>query len=297
MSDALKEIILGDIKPLRTGKVRSIYDLGDKFLFVATDRISAYDCILPNPIPEKGKVLNQLSTFWFDFLKDICGNHYISDEINDFPDELKSYSDILTGRSMLVKKAKVLPVECIVRGSISGSAWKEYLKNNTVHGTKMAEGLKESEEFPEPLFTPSTKADEGHDINISYEEMLEITGKDVGEKLKNISINIFKKSRELMRSKGIILADTKFEFGIDENGEIILIDEVLTPDSSRFWPLDKFEAGRSQESYDKQFVRDYLSSLDWDKTPPAPELPEEIISNTRKKYLEIYEIITDKKLK
>jgi len=292
---AYSEIDLIDLKPVKTGKVRSIYDLGDSFLFVATDRVSAYDSILPTPILDKGKVLTQVSKFWFDFIKDIVDVHILTADFADFPDSLKKYETQLKGRSMIVKKAQVIPVECVVRGYLSGSAWVEYVKKGTVNEVSMPKGLEESEKLVSPIFTPATKAESGHDENIHFNKMCEIIGKDLSEKLQDLSIRIYVKARDYMESKGIILADTKFEFGLID-GNIILIDEVLTPDSSRFWPKDLYEKGKSQESYDKQFVRDYLNKISWDRNPPAPELPDEIVSNTRQKYLDIYKIITGKSL-
>lgn len=292
---ALSDIKLGNISPIKTGKIRSIYDLGDKFLFVASDRISAYDSILPNPVPDKGKVLSQLSKFWFGYLKGVVENHFITDTIEEYPEELKSFGDILEGRSMLVTKAEVIPIECVVRGYISGSAWVEYQKQGTVNGEPMPKGLKESDKLPNPIFTPSTKAETGHDENISFRKMVEIIGKELSEELKEKSLAVYCKARDYLETKGIILADTKFEFGLS-NGQVHLIDEVLTPDSSRFWPKASYKPGKGQESYDKQFVRDYLNQIKWDRNPPAPSLPEEIISKTRQKYLEIYRIICGRDL-
>ena len=292
---ALSDIKLGNVLPIKTGKIRSIYDLGDKFLFVASDRISAYDSILPNPVPDKGKVLSQLSKFWFGFLKDVVENHFISDNIEDYPEEFKPFKDILEGRSMLVMKADVIPIECVVRGYISGSAWVEYQKQGTVNDEPMPEGLQESDKLMKPIFTPSTKAESGHDENISFKKMVNIIGKELSEELKEKSLAVYCKARDYLETKGIILADTKFEFGLS-NGQVHLIDEVLTPDSSRFWPKAGYKPGKGQESYDKQFVRDYLNQIKWDRNPPAPSLPEEIISKTRQKYLEIYKIISGKDL-
>jgi len=282
------------IDVVNKGKVRDIYEIDDNLLLVVTDRISAFDYVLPNPIPSKGVCLNQLSKFWFEYTKDIVPNHMISTELDDFPEVLQDYSEQLEYRSMLVKKTKVIPIECIVRGYISGSAWKSYKKDGTVCGIKLSSGLRESEQFDEPLFTPSTKADTGHDINISFEEMEEIAGDDVSEQLKKFSLGLYTTAAEYARKKGIIIADTKFEFGMLDD-EIILIDEVLTPDSSRFWPADRYELGRSQPSFDKQFVRDYLDTTGWDKNSPPPQLPEEVIKETQRKYQEAYEKITEKK--
>ena len=290
---------LKDITLLKKGKVRNIYDLGDELLFVTTDRISAFDVIMPNGIPSKGRVLNMLSVFWFEFTKDIIENHMITadpDEMVSATRELLPYKEMLAGRSMLVKKAEPIMTECVVRGYISGSAWKDYKKTGMVCGIKLPEGLKESQKLADPIFTPSTKADEGHDLNISEEETKQIVGEDVFEFLKEKSLAIYKKASEYAESKGVIIADTKFEFGkIGDN--IILMDEALTPDSSRFWPKNDYKPGRTQESFDKQFVRDYLETLNWDKTPPGPELPEDIILKTSEKYKEAYKILTGKELK
>jgi len=287
----MKNIQIKEYPLLRSGKVREIYDLGDSLLFIATDRISAFDCILPTPIPDKGKVLTKVSLFWFDYLKNVVENHLITADVEKFPEPLSAYAAELDGRSMIVKKAEVLPVECIVRGYLAGSGWKEYQKNGTVTGIKLPDGLLESSELPEPIFTPSTKAESGHDINISFDETVEIIGKELAEKVRDVSLKLYSKARDHAKSRGIILADTKFEFGLAD-GNLILIDEVLTPDSSRFWPLDSYEPGKSQPSFDKQFVRDYLSSLDWDKEPPAPELPGEIVEKTREKYFQALKMLT-----
>lgn len=278
----------------KRGKVRDIYDLGDKLLLVVTDRISAFDVILPNGIPNKGMVLNQISKFWFRQTMDLIPNHFLSSDVNDYPEVFQKYSDVLNGRSMLVKKTNPLPVECIVRGYISGSGWKEYKNSQSVCGINLPDGLQESSKLDNPIFTPSTKAEEGeHDENITFEKTVELIGKELAEKVKNISISLYSKARDIADNTGIIIADTKFEFGIDNtNGELILIDEALTPDSSRFWPKDQYKPGGSQPSFDKQFVRDYLSSIDWDKTPPGPELPEEIVKKTSEKYLEALNRIT-----
>lgn len=277
------------------GKVRDIYDLGDKLLIVASDRLSAFDVIMESPIPFKGAVLTKISKFWFDFLAGEVENHLISDCVKDFPKPYCDHADQLAGRSMLVKKTKVLPVECIVRGYITGSGWKSYLKEGHVCGQVLPTGLKQCQQLPEPLFTPTTKAELGaHDENISYEQCVETVGKEAAEYIKEKSISIFKKASEYARSKGIILADTKFEWGVID-GKIILIDEVLTPDSSRFWPADKYEVGRDQESYDKQFVRNYLESIDFDKSGKGIILPDDIIKITSEKYIECYEKLTGQK--
>lgn len=282
------------LKVFKKGKVRDVYETNDSLLLIVTDRISAFDFVLHEPIPNKGICLTQISKFWFDFFKDAVPSHLISTEITNFPEELKEHEETLTGRSMLVKKAKVFPVECIVRGYISGSAWKSYQKDGTVCGIKLPEGLKESDKFDEPLFTPSTKAESGHDINISFEKMKELIGKEDAEKIRDLSLSIYKKGAEYAFTKGIIIADTKFEFG-KIGDQIILVDEILTPDSSRFWPADLYESGKSQPSFDKQYVRDYLSSTGWDKNSDPPHLPEEIVIETQKKYQEAYEKITDQK--
>src|SRR6056297_641290 len=263
-------------KEFKKGKVRDIYEADDKLLLIVTDRISAFDWVLPEAIPNKGICLTQISAFWFDYFKDIIPNHMISADITKFPTELQKYTDQLYGRSMLVKKAKVLPIECIVRGYISGSAWRSYKKDNTVCGMKLPSGMQESEQFDEPLFTPSTKAETGHDENISYEEMEKIIGAEDAAKLKELSLKIYKTAAEYARKKGIIIADTKFEFG-KIGDQIIIVDELLTPDSSRFWPADEYEPGKGQPSFDKQYVRDYLSSTDWDKNSNPPHLPEEVV--------------------
>lgn len=283
------------LKAFKRGKVRDVYEINDKLLLVVTDRISAFDYVLPDPIPNKGICLTQISKFWFDFFRDTVPNQVISTEVDDFPEMLREHKDVLSGRSMLVKKAEIFPIECIVRGYISGSAWKSYQKDGSVCGIKLPEGLKESDKFDEPLFTPSTKAESGHDINISFEKMVELIGEEDAEKIKDLSLKIYKDGAEYARKKGIIIADTKFEFG-KIGDEIILVDEVLTPDSSRFWPADLYEPGKSQPSFDKQYVRDYLSSTGWDKNSSPPHLPEDVIEETTKKYKEAYERVTGKKL-
>ncbi|MDY0359976.1 MAG: phosphoribosylaminoimidazolesuccinocarboxamide synthase [Desulforegulaceae bacterium] len=286
MSDAVKETLFKDLNLINRGKVRDLYDLGDSILMVATDRISAFDVILPEPVPGKGKVLTKLSLFWFDFLKDIVPNHLISANVEDYPNECHKYKNELEGRSMLVKKAQPFPVECVARGYISGSGWKSYLKTKEVCGIRLPDNLKESDKLDEPLYTPSTKEEVGtHDINISFEESAALIGIENAEKLKQLTLNIYKKASDYARTKGIIIADTKFEFGLYKN-EIILIDEVLTPDSSRFWPESQYVPGGSQPSFDKQFVRDYLEKINWDKTPPAPSLPKDVILKTADKYRE-----------
>lgn len=282
---------LEGVKFLRSGKVRDIYEIDDYLLIVATDRVSAFDVVLPNGIPGKGKVLTQISLFWFKQVKDLIDNHIVSANVDEFPEPLKKYKEILEGRSMLVKKAKPLPVECIVRGYITGSGWKDYQKTGSVCGIKLPEGLIESQKLPEPIYTPSTKAEEGHDINISFEETVKILGKDIANKVKELTLSIYKRASEIAEKKGIIIADTKMEYGIFD-GKLILIDELLTPDSSRFWSMRDYKPGKSQDSYDKQIVRDYLLSIKWDKKPPAPELPEDIIKKTAERYEEIFRILT-----
>lgn len=284
-----------DLKLFRRGKVRDVYDLEDKLLVISTDRISCFDVVLPTCIPHKGEVLTKLSLFWFELIKDIIENHLVTADVNKYPAVLQKYKDEIIGRSMLVKKAKGIPIECVVRGYLSGSGWKEYQKSQSICGIKLPAGLKESDKLPEPIFTPSTKEDVGHDINVSQEYVEKQVGKDVTQKLKNLSIAIYKKASDYAQTKGIIIADTKFEFGFYQD-KIILIDEVLTPDSSRFWPKDGYCQGKGQPSFDKQFVRDYLESLDWDKTPPAPDLPQDIISKTTEKYINALKMLTGRGL-
>lgn len=288
-----KVILSTDIKEypvFSRGKVRDVYDLGDRLLIVTTDRVSAFDCVLPNGIPGKGKVLTSMSLFWFELIKDLVDSHLVTADISQFPANLQEYADILEGRSMLVVKAKRIDIECVVRGYISGSLWKELLEarrkgTNMVHGFSFPPNLKESEQLPEPLFTPATKAEDGHDENISLEQMINVVGRETAELCRDKSLAIYKKAAEYARSRGIIIADTKFEFGF-HNGKFIIIDEVLSPDSSRFWPVSQYAPGKGQPSFDKQFIRDYLAGLDWDKNPPAPPLPEEIILKSAEKYRE-----------
>jgi phosphoribosylaminoimidazole-succinocarboxamide synthase len=281
------------LKPPKRGKVRDIYDLGDSLLIVATDRISAFDVVLPNAIPEKGRVLTQISKFWFSKTEKIVKNHLISADVRDYPPICKPHATVLEGRSMLVKKAKPLPVECIVRGYLSGSGLKEYREKGSVSGIKLPAGLTEASRLPEPIFTPSTKAEVGeHDLNIDFDTVIRLVGKDVAGKIKKYTLDIYQRACELAEAKGIIIADTKLEFGIF-NGEVILIDEVLTPDSSRFWPKSGYREGVTQKSFDKQFVRDYLLDLKWDQRPPAPALPDEVVQKTSKKYLEVLKMLTN----
>jgi len=286
---------LGDIEFFKRGKVRDVYDLRENLLIVSTDRISCFDVVLPTNIPHKGEVLTKLSLFWFEFIKDIIPNHLVTANIDEFPEELIKHKEILKGRSMLVRKAKSIPVECVVRGYLSGSGWKEYKDTQSICGIKLPKGLKESDKLPEPIFTPATKEDVGHDINVTQEYIEKEIGKDIAIKLKDVSMSLYKKASDYAESKGIIIADTKLEFG-RAGDEIILIDEVFTPDSSRFWPKDENKPGNPQPSFDKQFVRDYLETLDWDKTPPGPELPEEIVNKTSQKYLKALKMITEKEL-
>jgi phosphoribosylaminoimidazole-succinocarboxamide synthase len=285
-----------DLKLLTSGKVRDVYQLdNDRLLFVATDRISAFDYVLATGIPNKGRVLTQISLFWFDFLSDIVPNHLVTADVERYPQELRKYDDQLRGRSMIVQQAQMYPVECVVRGYISGSAWKEYKASGKVCGIELPAGLRESEAFPEPIFTPATKATTGHDENIPFSRMCEILGTETASHLRDLTLRIYKKAAAYARQRGIIIADTKFEFGRTAHG-ITLADEVLTPDSSRFWPADTYEPGRSQESYDKQYVRDYLEEIRWNKQPPAPALPAEVTARTSEKYLDAYFRITGHRL-
>jgi len=292
MSNPVMETNFEDLKLLQRGKVRDMYDLGDHLLMVATDRLSAFDVVMPDPIPDKGKVLTQISLFWFEAMGSIIPNHLITGDVGQFPEVCRPYADILKGRSMLIKKTKPLAIECVVRGYISGSGWKSYQKSGTVCDIKLPNGLRESDQLPEPIFTPSTKAELGaHDENIGFDEAADIVGRPLAEKVMDISLAIYKKGSELAAEKGIIIADTKFEFGM-EGDDLILIDEVLTPDSSRFWPQASYAPGGAQKSYDKQYVRDYLLSINYDKTPPGPTLPKDVIEATRKKYVEALKQLT-----
>jgi phosphoribosylaminoimidazole-succinocarboxamide synthase len=285
-----------DLQLLASGKVRDVYQLdSERLLFIATDRISAFDYVLATGIPQKGRVLTQMSLFWFDFLSDIVPNHLVTADVARYPKELQKYADQLTGRSMIVQRAQMFPVECVVRGYISGSAWKEYKASGKVCGIELPTGLRESEAFPEPIFTPATKETSGHDENIPFSRMCEILGTETASHLRDLTLRVYKKAAAYARQRGIIIADTKFEFGRTAQG-ITLADEVLTPDSSRFWPADKYAPGRSQESYDKQYVRDYLEEIRWNKQPPAPALPAEVAARTSEKYLEAYFQLTGRKL-
>jgi len=277
------------------GKVRDLYNLNEHLLLIATDRISAFDCVLGTGIPEKGRVLTQISLFWFDFLKDSVKNHLVTAKVEEYPEPLQKYADQLRGRSMLVNKAQMVDVECVVRGYISGSGWKDYQKDGTVCGIKLPAGLKESDKLPEPIFTPASKATGGHDENISFADMCRRTGTELAKQLRDLSIMIYQKASDYAAGRGIIIADTKFEFGHTEQG-LVLADEVLTPDSSRFWPADKYQSGRAQESFDKQFVRDYLEAIKWNKQPPAPSLPEDVTRKTSEKYIQAYGVLAGREL-
>jgi phosphoribosylaminoimidazole-succinocarboxamide synthase len=292
----LLSLDLPGIPKLKSGKVREIFDLGDALLFVATDRISAFDCVMPNGIPGKGEVLTQLSHFWFDQIENIIPNHRLAHANDPLPATLKPFEPQLSRRNMIVKKAHPLAIECVVRGYLSGSGWKEYKQSQTVCGVQLPPGLQESSELPEPIFTPATKAETGHDENITFAHAAKIVSIETAERVRDLSISIYSFAREYARKRGIIIADTKFEFGVLPDGQLILIDEVLTPDSSRFWPADQYLPGQSQPSFDKQFVRDYLEALVWNKTPPAPELPPEIVDKTAGKYLEAYRRLTGREL-
>jgi phosphoribosylaminoimidazole-succinocarboxamide synthase len=291
MNDIVLRTDMPDVGTPRRGKVRDIYDLGEHLLLVVTDRVSAFDVVLPDGVPGKGKVLTAISVFWFKMMEDLVSNHIIAIDVKDFPQKLQRYRDILKGRSLLVKKAKVVPVECIVRGYLSGSGWKSYQKDGMVCGIKLQDGMLESSKIESPIFTPSTKAESGHDMNISFDEMKKIVGEDAAQRLKDLTLQIYGKAWDFAEKKGIIIADTKMEFGFF-NDEMILIDELLTPDSSRFWSIKDYTPGRSQDSFDKQIVRDYLLTLDWDQTPPGPKLPDDILKKTSARYLEILRILT-----
>jgi len=287
-------IELPGVKKLRSGKVREVFDLGDTLLFVVSDRISAFDVILTDPIPHKGAVLNQISAFWFRRFSDIR-NHVVTVDFDEFPKELQKFREQLSGRSMIVKKTKPLPVECVVRGYLAGSGWKEYQQSQSVCGIKLPANLKQASQLPEPIFTPATKAETGHDENIDMKRCVEILGEEIADRVKTLSLEIYSRGRDHAAQRGIIVADTKFEFGM-VNGELLLIDECLTPDSSRFWPVDEYVVGQSPPSFDKQFVRDYLETLDWNKTPPAPRLPKDVIEKTSAKYLEAFRGLTGSEL-
>lgn len=289
----LRETQFAGLSPSARGKVRDIYDLGDKLLIVATDRLSAFDVILPTPIPDKGRVLTQLSLFWFDLLQDVIPNHVLS--ATEFPAPFDKFKDELTGRSMLVRKTKPLPIECVVRGYVSGSGWKDYVTTGKICGIALPNGLRESDRLPEPIFTPATKAVSGHDENIPFDQAEKMVGKNLAEKVRAVSLELYRRASAHAEPRGIIVADTKFEFGL-LNDDLIWIDEALTPDSSRFWPAARYSPGGPQASFDKQFVRDYLERMRWPKTPPGPELPPEVVDATREKYREAYRILTSREL-
>ena len=290
-STTLLQLDLPGIQKIKSGKVREVFDLGEYLLFVATDRISAFDCVMPNGIPRKGEVLTQLSHFWFDLFGDIVPNHRALRFRNELPGELREFESLLQRRSMVVEKATPLPIECVVRGYLAGSGWVEYQRNQHVCGVALPPGLRESDQLPSPIFTPATKADTGHDENISFETATSLVGTNVANQVRELSLALYNRASHYARERGIIIADTKFEFGL-QNDRLILIDEVLTPDSSRFWPALAYQPGQSQSSFDKQFVRDYLSRLSWDKTPPAPALPDAIVQNTQAKYFEAFRRLT-----
>jgi phosphoribosylaminoimidazole-succinocarboxamide synthase len=294
MDETLRETNFTEIGAPRRGKVRDVYDLGESLLIVASDRLSAFDVVLPTGIPDKGKVLTRLSAFWFKEVGDIVENHIIETDVERYPEPLKKYKDQLRDRSMIVRKAKVIPIECVVRGYLAGSGWKEYKESRTICGIRLPEDLLESSKLQRPIFTPTTKADEGHDMSITFGQMSEMVGERLAERLLSLSVGIYEKACAVAEKRGIIIADTKFEFGLID-GEIIIVDEALTPDSSRFWSKKSYRAGEPQDSYDKQIVRDYLNTLDWGKTYPGPELPAKIVRKTRSRYIEIYEILTGKK--
>lgn len=291
MSKTYSEISIPELPLYKKGKVRDVYELEDKLLIVASDRISAFDYVLPSLIPDKGKILTQLSKFWFDYTSLVCPNHLLTAEINEYPTMLHKYREILEKRSMLVKKTKVIPVECVVRGYLSGSGWKDYKATGKTSGIKLRPGMRESDRLDQIIFTPATKAEEGHDQNITFKEMQKLMNPELAQKIKRISLELYQKASLHALSKGIIIADTKFEFGLF-NDELILVDEIFTPDSSRFWPLLSYSPGQSQPSLDKQFVRDYLESTDWDKNSPPPSLPENIIEQTSERYFEIFRLLT-----
>ncbi|PYT18110.1 MAG: phosphoribosylaminoimidazolesuccinocarboxamide synthase [Acidobacteria bacterium] len=292
---ALLETRFPDWRLLSRGKVRDNYEVGDALLIVSTDRISAFDHVLPNGIPDKGKVLNQISLFWFEKTARLVRNHLKEHRVELFPETLRRHADVLRGRSVLVTRLRMLPVECVVRGYLAGSGYKEYMKTGSVCGLKLPPGLQESSRLPEPLFTPSTKATSGHDENIPYSKVIDLVGRETAGQVRDLSLAVYRKACEHAESRGILIADTKFEFGIDGDG-VVLADEVLTPDSSRFWPKETYRPGGPQPSLDKQFVRDYLESIRWDKSPPAPRLPDEIVEGTRRRYLDIFELLTGRKL-
>jgi phosphoribosylaminoimidazole-succinocarboxamide synthase len=293
MDKMYSEIAIPELKLFKKGKVREVYEVEENLLIVASDRISAYDYVLPSLIPDKGKILSQLSLFWFDHTELICPNHVITANVDEYPEVLHVHKEKLEKRSMLVHKTDVLPVECVVRGYLAGSGWREYKADGMTSGVKLPEGMQQADRLEEPIFTPATKAEEGHDINISFKEMQKIVGADLSDKIKAVSLELYQKATFHALSRGIIIADTKFEFGVKE-GELVLVDEIFTPDSSRFWPMEQYTPGKPQLSLDKQFVRDYLDSTDWDKNSPPPQLPPEIVQQTHDRYMEIYRLLTGK---
>ena len=295
MAESVLTTEFEEVQLLARGKVRDVYSLGDQLLIVATDRISAFDVVMPNGIPDKGRVLTQMSLFWFELTSDIVENHLVTAEVARYPSELLPYSEVLAGRSMVVKRAKVPPIECVVRGYLAGSGWREYREQGTVCGISLPEGLWECDKLPEPIFTPATKAESGHDENISPEAAASLVGAETYGELERVSLEVYGRAADYARERGLIIADTKFEFGRYDN-RLILVDEVLTPDSSRFWPAEEYEPGRSQKSFDKQPVRDYLDSLDWDKRPPPPELPTEVVEGTSERYREALRLLTGREL-
>jgi phosphoribosylaminoimidazole-succinocarboxamide synthase len=294
-SPVILETNLAGVERHGRGKVRDVYRVDGKLLIIATDRISAFDYILPTGIPDKGRVLTQLSIFWFDFLRDLTPTHFLTADISEYPDPLPRFADQVTGRSMLVKRANMIEIECVARGYISGSGWKEYQKQGTVCGIQLPKGLRESDKLPEPIFTPATKAQTGHDENVSFEHVVSLIGEDLAKRLRDLTLEIYSRAARYAETKGIIIADTKFEFGF-VGDELVLGDEVLTPDSSRFWPADTYKPGGPQFSFDKQFVRDYLESIQWNKQPPAPPLPQEVAAKTSEKYRQAYSILTGREL-
>lgn len=293
MEKMFSEITIPDLKLFKKGKVREVYEVDENLLIVASDRISAYDYVLPSLIPNKGKILTQLSLFWFGYTELICPNHVISADVDEYPQFLRAHREKLEKRSMLVRKTEVVPVECVVRGYLAGSGWREYIASGKTSGVKLPEGMKQSDRLEEPIFTPATKAEEGHDINISFKDVQKIVGSDLAHKIRTVSLELYQKAILHALSKGIIIADTKFEFGLIDD-ELILVDEIFTPDSSRFWPVEHYSPGKSQLSLDKQFVRDYLDSTDWDKNSPPPPLPPEIVQQTTDRYMEIFRLLTEK---
>ncbi|MBN1268491.1 MAG: phosphoribosylaminoimidazolesuccinocarboxamide synthase [Kiritimatiellae bacterium] len=290
--EAITQVDVPGVRKFKSGKVREVFDLGDRLVLVATDRISAFDCIMPNGVPQKGMILNQLSAWWFERTRHIIPNHVITTRVEEFPSEFQAHAQILAGRSMLVRKTKAISVECVARGYLIGSGSKDYQKSGAVSGIRLRPGYRMAEKLDEPIFTPADKAESGHDENISFAQVEERVGKDLAAKLRDTTLAIYRHAADYALTRGIIIADTKFEFGLDNEGNLTLIDEILTPDSSRFWPADTYQVGSSPPSFDKQYLRDYLETLDWDKTPPAPALPDEVVMKTREKYLQAFEMLT-----